>query len=278
MGRLAVWVPTRIAEHALVKTFFIEQIDVHLAIDVARNDGGPLWIHGPFDADDLRIALRDVLNVGKRYTAVDLLLQCKGSLRSIGSSDDLWTDRQFADAEQALQASGNRIGHSLSEQHRGARLLDILLRRRRLAGCQNRIGRRRRPGGEQGHNIFELHRGIGTVGELHLVGRTGNAEGDVDALNGCAEIDIENRLDLGRIEERDGALIDRILVAKEHDLALANGDAAEHSGLGRVAAQSQIGIGLQILREWGSKLNAGGRQNPDIELQSSHKAGADRGS
>ena len=80
-----------------------------------------------------------------------------------------------------------------------------------------------------------------------------------------SQIDIENRVDPVRIEERDGALIDGVLRAEEDDFALRDDDAAEHAGMVGRAAKSDVGVELEILRESGAELDVGRGLNLDVE-------------
>ena len=77
-----------------------------------------------------------------------------------------------------------------------------------------------------------------------------------------------------RIEERDGALIDGVLRAEEDHLALRDDDAAEHAGMIGRAAQGEVGVGLQVLRERGAELDVGRGLDLDVEAHAAEQAGA----
>ena len=79
------------------------------------------------------------------------------------------------------------------------------------------------------------------------------------------------------VVERDGALVDGVFGSGENYAALRDGDAPDHAGMIRVAAEGEIGIGLQILREGGAELNVGRSLDLHVETHARQKARADGG-
>src|SRR5206468_2771367 len=117
----------------------IKHVDIELAVAVAGGDGRPLRVDGPLDADDLRIALRHVLDIGECDFARYLLLQGERGLRGNRRAGDLGVDFQLADAEQALQAPGHRVGNSCAEDSGCSALPKALLRRLWRADSKDRV-------------------------------------------------------------------------------------------------------------------------------------------
>src|SRR5262249_4424681 len=147
----------------LPKPFLVKQVDVNLPVYVAGGDSRPLRIDRPLDPDDRRVALRDVLDISKGQVARDLLLQRQRRLRRVRISSDLRIDLQFADAEEPLQSTRNRICHRLTQQRRGAGLLEVLLQGGLFASRQDGIRRGRFTGGKQRNDLANLQRRVGAI-------------------------------------------------------------------------------------------------------------------
>ena len=115
-----------------------------------------------------------------------------------------------------------------------------------LGGCEGADSGGRAAHGEQRDDIGGLQRRIGPIGEIQLVQRPRKADVHRDAAHLCGQVHVDHRLNLGRIVEIDFAAIDAVLVAEELDLTGVDGDVAQQNGTIGGAAQTQVGIGLDV--------------------------------
>src|SRR5438270_13971893 len=78
-------------------------------------------------------------------------------------------------------------------------------------------------------------------------------------------------MNLDRIIERDGALVDGVLVAEKDQVPSRDIDTTRHTGASRRAAKPEIGIRLQILRERSCKARGRGGSNADVQPHSGER-------
>ena len=116
------------------------------------------------------------------------------------------------------------------------------LRGRCSAGHQRRVGGGRAAGGQQRHDLAELQRRVGARRQVQFVQRAGNIQRDIDAARLGLQIDIQNRLHVQRVEERDRSLADACTGAEEDHLAMRDVDAAQQRRIADGAAQPQVGL------------------------------------
>ena len=130
---------------------------------------------------------------------------------------------------------------------------------------QRGVGSGRAPGGQQRHNLAELQRRVAARRQVQFVERSGDGERDIDAARLGLQIDIQNRLDLQRVEKRDGPLVERVLGAEKGHLALRDVDASQQRRIGGRAAQPQVGFGLQVLGQRTLQLDV--RRGLDLHVE-----------
>ena len=115
---------------------------------------------------------------------------------SVGSMRSLLTPKK------RCRRPGDRVGDRRAQQRRRAHLLPGL-RVRSSAGAAGwgRTSVRGRCASKR-HDLAELQRRVRARRQGQLVQRAGDGEGDIDAARLGFQIDIQDRLDLDRIEER----------------------------------------------------------------------------
>ena len=114
---------------------------------------------------------------------------------------------------------------------------------------QRRVRGRRPTGGQQGHNLAELQGRVAARRQCQFRKRARHGERDIDTARFGFEIDIEDGLDLHRVIKRDAPLAQCVLGAEKCQLALGDVDAPQHRRIAGRAAQTQVGLRLQVLRQ-----------------------------
>ena len=116
------------------------------------------------------------------------------------------------------------------------------------------------------HDVAELKRRVGLDAEVRLVGRPGYLQSHIHAAGLRFEIDIQNRLDARRVEERDGTLVEGVFVPEKDEFTLREVDSAEYRGIENRAANPEVRIGVQTLGQAGLKRDIRGRLQLNIEV------------
>ena len=111
-----------------------------------------------------------------------------------------------------------------------------------------------------------MQRRIRARRKIQFAERAGNVEGDLDAAGLGLQIDIEHRLDVDRIKERNRSLRNAVPRAEEDHPAVRDVDAAQHGGTGVGATDVEVGLHLDILREGALHLDI--RRGGDLDIES----------
>src|SRR3954451_8581475 len=179
--------------YVLSELFLIQHIDAEVAVLIPVRDGGPTRVDRPFNPYDLVVGILQRCDVSKGQVTRNLLLQCDSCLRQIGAAGERRIDLQLTHSEHSLESTGYRIGDGFADESSLTHLSEALLRLRRLIRKNRRVGGRGLARSEQGHDLLELQRRVRTVVQLHIVDRAGHVQGDVNALGGGPERQVENR-------------------------------------------------------------------------------------
>src|SRR5215471_373481 len=185
----------------LFKPAFVQKVQAYEAVLLAKGNRGPPRGDRPLDSDHLGVTGGDVGDVSECDGRGDLLLESEASLGGAFDAGEGRVDTELADTEEALQTAGYGAGDRRAKQGRGAHLRPGL--RGRLLIPERGIGRRCVAGGEEGHDLRELEGRVGARGQGEFVEGAGDGQSDIDTPCSGVEIDIQNRLDLYGIVERN---------------------------------------------------------------------------